>query len=227
MATAKALPLTQTSIGQKALVALTGALLYGFAFVHAAGNLQVFLGREHFNEYAEMLQSMPKVVWGTRLLLLGALLTHVGLVLQILGKARAARPGRYRVEAPIAKDQGILQRYARQTMILSGLVVLAYVAFHLAHLTAGAAPGLGFKEGDVYGNLVRGFQNPAVAVSYIVANLLLGLHLFHGGVALFQTLGLRHPQWDARTRPLAFLVTAIVTLTNIVIPTSILAGLIR
>ena len=218
MATAKALPLTQTSIGQKALVALTGALLYGFAFVHAAGNLQVFLGREHFNEYAEMLQSMPKVVWGTRLLLLGALLTHVGLVLQILGKARAARPGRYRVEAPIAKDQGILQRYARQTMILSGLVVLAYVAFHLVHLTAGAAPGLFYQRGLAYENLVYGMRVPWVAAVYIFANLLLGLHLFHGATALFQTLGLKHAQWDARTKPAALLLVTVIAGANVAIP---------
>lgn len=216
--TAKVLPFQQTSIGQKALVALTGAVLYGFAFVHAAGNLQVFLGQEHFNEYAETLQSMPKVVWATRLVLLGSLLTHVALVIGILGKARAARPGRYHVDAAIANDQSILQRYARQTMILSGLIVFAYLAFHIVHLTAGVAPGLFFHRGMAYENLVYGMRVPWVAGFYIFANLLLGLHLFHGATALFQTLGLKHPQWDARTKPAALLLVAVIVGANVAIP---------
>ena len=215
---AKVLPLQQTSIGQKALVALTGAILYGFAFVHAAGNLQVFLGQEHFNEYAETLQSMPKVVWTTRLVLLGSLLTHVALVVGILGKARAARPGRYHVDAAIAKEQNILQRYARQTMILSGLIVFAYLAFHIVHLTVGVAPGLFFQRGMAYENLVYGMRVPWVAGFYIFANLLLGLHLFHGATALFQTLGLKHPQWDPRTRPAALLLVAVIVGANVAIP---------
>jgi len=219
MATAKALPLTQTSIGKKALVALTGAALYGFAFVHSVGNLQVFLGEEHFNEYAELLQSMPKVVWGNRILLLTCLLVHVALVIQILSQARAARPGRYRVEAPIAKDQSILQRYARQTMILSGLIVFAFLAFHIVHLTAGVAmPGIFFERGLAYQNLVYGMRVPWVAGFYIFANLLLGLHLFHGCVALFQTLGLKHPQWDGRTTPAALAITAVIVGSNVIIP---------
>ncbi|MBX7196311.1 MAG: succinate dehydrogenase cytochrome b subunit [Sandaracinaceae bacterium] len=218
MATAKALPLTQTSIGQKALVALTGVILYGFAFVHAVGNLQVFLGEEHYNAYAEMLQSMPKVVWATRVILLGSLVTHIALVLRILGRAREARPGRYRVDAPIANEQGILQRYARQTMILSGLIVFAYLAFHLVHLTIGVAPGLFFHRGLAYQNLVYGMREPWVAGVYLFANLLLGLHLFHGATALFQTLGLKHPQWDGRTKIAALGVVTLIVGANVIIP---------
>lgn len=215
---AKVLPLQQTSIGQKAMVAITGAILYGFAFAHAAGNLQVFLGQEHFNEYAETLQSMPKIVWATRFLLIGALLTHVALVVSIASKASAARPGRYRVDAPIAKDQGILQRYARQTMILSGLIIFAYLTFHILHLTAGVVPSLFFHRGMAYENLVYGMRQWWVAGFYVFANLLLGLHLFHGATALFQTLGLKHPQWDARTKPAAFALVAVIVGTNVIIP---------
>jgi succinate dehydrogenase / fumarate reductase cytochrome b subunit len=226
MLKAEPLPLLATGAGKKAAVAVTGLALYGFVFVHALGNLQVFLGPKAINAYGEMLHSFPKALWGARAALLLSLLVHVSLTLNIAAKAKAARTGRYKVSAPIA-EQGILQRYARQTMVLTGPILFAYIVFHLAHLTAGVVPGLPFKEGDVYGNLVGGFQNPAVAGSYIVANLLLGVHLYHGGVALFQTLGLRHPQWDTRIRPAAFLVTAVVTLTNVIIPTSIVAGLIK
>lgn len=218
MAQANALSLVETSIGKKTLVALTGAALYGFAFVHALGNLQVFLGAEHFNEYAEMLQSMPKVVWATRLGLLACVVTHMTLVFQIAGRARAARPSRYKVDAPIATEQGILQRYARQSMILSGLILFAYLAFHLAHLTGGVVPGLFYQRGFAYQNLVYGMREPLVAGFYVFANLLLGVHLFHGASALFQTLGLKHRQWDARTRPAALTIAAIITATNVLIP---------
>ncbi|MCS6899993.1 MAG: succinate dehydrogenase cytochrome b subunit [Myxococcales bacterium] len=226
MLKAEPLPLLATGIGKKAVVAITGLVLYGFVFVHALGNLQVFLGREAIKAYRESLHSFPKALWGARAVLLVCLLTHVTLTIDIAAKARAARTTRYKVSAPIA-EQGILQRYARKTMVLSGPILLVYIMFHLAHLTAGVVPGLPFKAGEVYDNLVRGFQNPMVAGLYIVANLLLGLHLYHGGVALFQTLGLRHPQWDAHTRHAAFLVTAVVTATNVIIPTTIAAGLIR
>lgn len=222
----QALPLTQTSIGQKALIALTGAALYGFAFVHALGNLQVFLGREHFNEYAETLQSMPKLVWANRLFLLGCLLVHVVLVVRILSKARRARVTRYRMEAILDPTEGALRRYARQTMILSGLIVLAYLIFHLAHLTAGVVPGVFFERGMAYENLVYGMRVPWIAGFYVFANLLLGLHLFHGATALFQTLGLRHPQWDRRTRPAALGVASVIVATNVVIPFACLARLV-
>jgi len=226
MAQAKALSLVETSIGKKALVALTGAALYGFAFVHAVGNLQVFLGEEHFNEYAELLQSMPKVVWANRLGLLAALLIHVALVIQIASQARAARPGRYKIDAPIAKDQGILERYARQTMILSGFIVFAYLAFHLAHLTGGVVPGLFFERGLAFPNPLYGMRNPPHAGLLVFANLLLGLHLFHGCVALFQTLGLKHAQWDARTKPAALAITAVIVGTNVIIPLACLTRVV-
>ena len=217
MAQAKALALIETSIGKKAVAALTGAALYAFAFVHAVGNLQVFLGREHFNEYAEFLQSMPKVVWGTRIGLLLALLTHIAMVMQIAIGASKARPTRYKVDAAIA-EQSFLQATARKMMVLSGLVLFAYITFHILHLTAGVVPNTFYVHGMAFENLVYGMRNPFIAGFYIFANLLLGLHLFHGAVAIFQTRGLKHPQWDARSKPLALLITAVITVTNVAIP---------
>jgi succinate dehydrogenase / fumarate reductase cytochrome b subunit len=217
MAQAKALALIETSIGKKAIAALTGAAIYAFAFVHAVGNLQVFLGREHFNEYADFLQSMPKVVWGTRIGLLLALITHIVMVVQIAMGASKARTTRYKVDAAIA-EQNFLQATARKMMLLSGLVIFAYITFHILHLTAGVVPSVFYVHGMAFENLVYGMRNPAIAGFYIFANLLLGLHLFHGAVAIFQTLGLKHPQWDARSKPLALLITAVITFTNVVIP---------
>ncbi len=225
MAQAKALALIETSIGKKAIAALTGAAIYAFAFVHAVGNLQVFLGREHFNEYAAFLQSMPKVVWGTRIGLLIALITHIVMVVQIAMGASKARPSRYKVDAAIA-EQSFLQATARKMMLLSGLVIFAYITFHILHLTAGVVPSVFFEHGMAFENLVYGMRNPFIAGFYIFANLLLGLHLFHGAVAIFQTLGLKHPQWDARSKPAALLITAVITFTNVVIPVACVTHLV-
>ncbi len=218
MAVAKALSFTQTSIGQKTLVAVSGLVLYGFVFGHALGNLQVFLGRETFNEYAAFLHSMPHALWLARGVLLLALVTHVTMVARFLIKAKSGRKGRYKIDAPIAKDQSILHRFARQTMPITGLLIFAYIAFHLVHLTIGEAPSLFFHRGWAYENLVYGMRVPWVAGFYIFANLLLGMHLFHGSHAVFQSLGLRHPNWDRFSRPSALGVAALVVATNVIIP---------
>jgi succinate dehydrogenase / fumarate reductase cytochrome b subunit len=111
-------------------------------------------------------------------------------------------------------------------MLLSGLVILAYITFHILHLTAGVVPSVFYVHGMAFENLVYGMRNPAIAGFYIFANLLLGLHLFHGAVAIFQTLGLKHPQWDARSKPAALLITAVITFTNVVIPIACVTHLV-
>jgi succinate dehydrogenase / fumarate reductase cytochrome b subunit len=223
----KALTLTQTTIGKKAIVAVTGAILFGFVIVHLIGNLQVFLGPEHLNAYAEFLHSMPKVVWTVRAVLLVSLVVHVGLTIQLAMQSAAARPSRYHALADLG-DQGPIMRYARKTMILSGPIVAAFVAFHLAHLTIGAdvVQGYRFDPADVYANVVNGFRSPYVTGFYVFANLLLGLHLYHGGHSLLQSLGLRSPRFDRRIRGAAIAFAAFVTLGNVLIPLSVLVRVV-
>lgn len=225
MQQAGVLPLVETSIGKKVLVAVTGAILFGFAAAHAAGNLQVFLGAEVLNHYGETLHSMPAVLWGTRIVLLAAVVIHIALTLSIASRGRAARKSRYKRPGDIA-EESVLSRYARQTMILSGPILAGYLVFHLAHLTGGVVSPLYYEYGDVYGNVIYGFRNPIVAGFYIFSNLLLGLHLFHGGRALFQSLGLRHPQWDVRTNTAALLLAGFITASNVAIPLSIVSRVV-
>lgn len=223
----KALTLTHTGIGKKALIALTGLILFGFVLAHLIGNLQVFLGREHINEYGEMLHSFPKLLWTARIVLLVSLVVHVALTVQLALRNSSARNGRYAM-ARDSGDQPWLLKYARKTMILSGPIVLFFVLFHLAHLTLGAdvIPGYSFVEGDVYGNLVHGFRNPVVAGFYVFANCLLGLHLYHGGQSLLQSLGLRSRNLDTRVNLAASAFALFVTAGNVIIPCAILGGLI-
>lgn len=223
----KALTLTRTSIGKKVLVAITGAILFAFVIGHLIGNLQVFLGPEHLNAYAELLHSMPKALWAVRGILLLSLIVHVVLTVQLALANRAARPSRYHKASDVG-DQGPLMRYARKTMILSGPIVFAFIAFHIAHLTIGAdvVQGYRFDRGDVYLNVIHGFRSVTVTGFYVFANILLGFHLYHGGHSLLQSLGLRSPRFDRRIRGAAMAFAAFVSIGNVLIPLTIMARVV-
>lgn len=223
----KALTLVQTGIGKKALVAITGAILFGFVIVHMIGNLQVFLGPEHLDDYADFLHSMPKLLWAARIVLIVSVVTHIALTIQLATQNRAARGSRYRVNADVAK-QSPIEKYARKTMVLSGLIVLAFVVFHIAHLTLhyDVVPGRQWDETSLYANVIHGFRDPFVSGFYVFANLLLGIHLFHGSHSLLQSIGARSPRFDVRIRNGAIAFATIVSLANVAMPLAILARLV-
>lgn len=221
--TQKALTFGDTTIGKKALLAISGAVLFGFVIQHMLGNLQVFLGPEVFNGYAASLKSIPALVWSVRALLLLALVTHVYLVVQLYRRSLAARPVGYHVKKNIATS------YAGATMKYSGPALLLYIVFHLAHFTF---PGLSFGDRpfstlDVYGNFVSSFQVPWLTLIYVVANLLLGMHLYHGAFSLLQSLGLNHPRYNARARGAARAFAFLVTAGNVAMPLAVLFGVIH
>lgn len=222
-ATHKALTLGDTSIGKKALLAASGAVLFGFVIAHMLGNLQVFLGRSAFNAYAESVKSNAAVLWGARSVLLVALVVHVTLVVQLYTRSLRARPVGYRVKKNIATS------YAAATMKYSGPALLLYILFHLAHFTY---PGLALgayehRPLDVYGNFVSAFQIPWVVLLYVSANLLLGMHLYHGAFSLLQSLGMSHPRFDGRARNGARAFAFLVTTGNVVMPLAVLFGVIQ
>jgi succinate dehydrogenase / fumarate reductase cytochrome b subunit len=222
-ATSKALGLTDTSVGKKALLAVSGVILFGFVIVHMLGNLQVFLGPEVYNHYAETVKGNAALLWGARSVLLVALVTHVALVIQLYRRSLTARPIGYRVKKNIATT------YAAATMKYSGPALLLYILFHLAHFTF---PGmaLGHYEHspmDVYGNFVNAFQIPWVALLYVTANLLLGMHLYHGGFSLLQSLGLNHPRYNDRAKLGARAFALAVTAGNVAMPLAVLFRIIK
>jgi succinate dehydrogenase / fumarate reductase, cytochrome b subunit len=221
-ATQQSLKLGDTTVGRKAALAVSGAILFGFVIQHMFGNLQVFLGPEVYNRYAENMKSLGALVWVARFVLLAALITHVALVVQLYKRSLAARPVAYRVKKNIATS------YAAATMKYSGPALLLYIIFHIAHFTF---PGLSlgdhqFSSRDVYGNFIAGFQLPWVALLYVVANLLLGMHLYHGAYSLLQSLGLNHPRYNARARHGARAFAFLVTAGNVAMPLAVLFGII-
>jgi succinate dehydrogenase / fumarate reductase cytochrome b subunit len=220
----KALTLFDTTIGKKAVMAVTGLVLFGFLTGHMLGNLQIYLGPEALNAYAEKLQSLTPLLWGTRVVVGTSILLHVWMVIDLYTQSLSARPVGYRVTQTIATN------YAAKAMWLSGIVILLFVVYHLAHFTF---PGISMGNyehdtaGQVYLNVVNGFSVPWVAGLYIVAQLVLWTHLFHGAWSLLQTLGLNHPRYNQRSRSVAKLVATVIVVGNISIPVAVMAGVVK
>lgn len=216
----RALLLHQTSIGKKAIVAVTGVVMFGFLVGHMAGNFQVLIfPPEKINEYAAFLKHTPSLLWGTRTMLLLSVIAHIYFSMMLASEASDARPRAY------AKRVNNATNLAALSMRLSGPTIALFIVYHLLHLTFGFMPRAAgpFSETDVYANLTNSFQLWWLAVIYIVAQLMLGLHLFHGAWSFFQTLGLNHPRYNAFRRYFAIGITALIVGGNIAIPTTILA----
>jgi len=209
-----------STLGKKILMAVTGIVLFGFVVGHMLGNLQIYLGAEQLNHYAELLQSNKGLLWTVRSVLLFCVLVHIVAAVQVWLRSRASRPVRYRVFRPPAVD------YAARTMVWSGPIIAVFVVYHLLHLTVGSVHQE-FVRGEVYSNVVAGFSVPWVAALYMIANPLLGFHLYPGLWSLFQTLGLDHPRLAPLRRPFAVVMAALIAAGNISIPLSVLTGVVR
>jgi succinate dehydrogenase / fumarate reductase, cytochrome b subunit len=209
--------LWQAPIGKKAVMAITGVVLFGFAFVHMAGNLQFFLGRTRFDAYGAGIKATPALLWGVRTLLIVSLILHVVSAIQLTALKRQARPQAYKRTANVGGN------YASKSMFLGGLVLLAFLVFHILHFTTGQAHP-NFVEGAAYDNVINGFRVVPVAAFYILAMIALAFHLYHGVWSVFQSLGLNHPRYTPKLKVFAKLFAAVVTLGFVTIPIAVLAG---
>ena len=223
------LRLWQSSIGKKYVMAITGLGLFGFVIIHMLGNLQIYLGPEHLNAYARALKGTPALLWGARTGLLLITVLHITAALQLAAANKRARPIGYDKAKPVASS------FAQRTILISGLIILAFILFHLAHFTLGLVDPqymnlkdpLDPSRQDVYRMMITGFSNPIVSIFYIVAMGLLLLHLSHGVSSLFQSLGLRSKKTFVWMDKLAKGAALVLFLGNASIPLSILAGIIK
>lgn len=219
----------QTTIGKKAIVAVTGVMLFGFVTGHMLGNLQVFSGREAMNAYGALLHAEPAILWTIRLVLLAAVALHILFSVQLALASREARPVGYR------KWSRVKSSYASRTMIWSGPIVGAFLVYHLLHFTIGAVGLDKFVTQDAHGhaipapydNVVAGFQNPVVSIAYIIAMGLLLLHLRHGIWSLFQTIGVNHPSVTPKIQAFASVFSFLLFLGFSSIPVAVLLGIVR
>ncbi|MGC8917254.1 MAG: succinate dehydrogenase cytochrome b subunit [Thermoanaerobaculum sp.] len=209
-----------TTVGKKLVMAVTGLILAVFVLGHMAGNLQIYQGPEKLNHYAQLLRVSMPLLWTVRLVLLLSVILHIVAAVQVTLQNWRSRPQKYAMSAYQEAD------IASRTMIWGGLVVAAFVVYHLLHLTLGSAHP-SFRPGDVYHNVVAGFQVPLVSAFYILANIFLALHLYHGMWSWFQTLGFSHPKYNRARRVFATAYAVIIAVGNISIPVSVLAGWVK
>ena len=212
-----------SSVGGKLIVAVTGLGLVGFLVAHLAGNCLVFAGPEAMAAYAEGLHHYPALLWTLRIGLIAMALAHVTFAIKLNLASRAARPVSY------ARKDFRRATLASRQMVLTGLLVLAYVGYHLAHFTFRiTSPELqALGPYDVHRMVVISFSNPVVSAMYLVAMAATGLHLSHGISSLFQTLGLRQPKYDAVTRRLGPLLGWLLAAGFGSIPLAVLVGLVK
>jgi succinate dehydrogenase / fumarate reductase cytochrome b subunit len=224
-----------TAVGKKYVMAITGIIGIGFIVGHMIGNLKVYLGVVNENGqdvydidvYGEYLREilvpiLPRTyfLWILRLMLIGAVILHVHAAYTLTILNRKARPVKYQS----ARDYQVAN-FASRTMRYTGVIVVLFLFWHLADLTWGWF-NPDFVRGEVYRNLDASLSRVPVALIYIVANIALGIHLFHGTWSLFQSMGWNNPRFNKWRRGLATGLATIVVVGNVSFPIMTMAGVI-
>lgn len=220
------LDLYRSPMTKKVVMAVTGLMLFGFVLGHMIGNLKIYGGADKLDNYAAGLREFGapflghgEFLWIARGGLLAAVLLHIWSAWQLTLINRRARPQRY------VKETHQRSTYASRTMRWGGVILLLFIVYHLLHLTTGDAHS-NFEYGKVYANVVHGFSNPLVSAFYIVAQIALGFHLYHGLWSLFQSVGLSGPRFDPLRQKFAMVFSLVVSLVNISFPVAVLTGFV-
>ena len=226
-ATARPRGLYSTDVGKKYVMAVSGILLMLFVLGHMVGNLKLYLGADSLNTYSEWLRdvgepALPREVllWIVRIVLLAALFLHIDSAARLTRSNRRARPVRYGSRREFAAAD-----FASRTMRWTGVIIALFVVFHLLDLTWGTA-NPDFRTGDPYANVVASFERVPVSIVYILANLALAVHLYHGAWSLFQSMGWSHPRYNAWRRRFAIGFAVLIGVGNISFPIAVLTGVV-
>ncbi|MBL0172441.1 MAG: succinate dehydrogenase cytochrome b subunit [Gemmatimonadaceae bacterium] len=207
----------QSTIGKKIVMAVTGIIGILFVIGHMSGNLLMFKGQDAMHHYALLLRTSMPLLYVVRSVLLAAVVLHAVSAYQLTMRARAARPDDYAVRKPQVTT------LAAKTLRWGGVLLLAFIVFHLLQLTLGVVHPR-FTHLDPYNNVVIGLSNPFVAALYIVAMLALAMHLYHGIWAVVRTLGMARPSTQPLKRTVALVVAVVVAAGFLIIPIATLAG---
>jgi succinate dehydrogenase / fumarate reductase cytochrome b subunit len=223
----QAIRLYRSTVGKKVVMALTGFVLFGFVLLHMYGNLKAFQGPDKINAYAEGLRTLGapllghgQLLWIARIALIVSAAVHVVAAVQLWVLGRAARP------VPYHTPPRLELTYASRTMRWGGVIIFLYVAYHLMHFTFGTVHA-SFVPGDVYHNLVTGFQAWPVTAVYVAATGALGFHLYHGVWSALQTLGVAHPRYNRYRRVAAAVFAVAITVGFISVPAAVVVGVLR
>jgi succinate dehydrogenase / fumarate reductase cytochrome b subunit len=217
----------RSAVGKKWVMALTGIMIMGFVFGHAFGNLKVYFGADDFNHYGEFLRDilvplLPRTwfLWIFRSGLIVAFALHIHAAWSLTRMNQRARGDGYRQD----RDWQAAN-VASTSMRWTGIVIGLFVVFHLADLTWGTV-NPDYVRGDVYRNFVATFSRPPVAIIYLIANVALVVHLFHGAWSMFQSLGLNNPRWNKWRRGFAIGFAATVGAMNLSFPLAVMTGIV-
>jgi succinate dehydrogenase / fumarate reductase cytochrome b subunit len=215
----------RSAVGKKWVMAISGIALLGYVLVHMIGNLKLFLGAEELDHYGEYLRELlvpilPRTVtlWLLRIGLIAAFVLHIHAAYTLTRMNHRARPQAY-----AGKRDYVAADFAARSMRWTGVIVLLYLVFHLADLTWGTA-NADYVRGDPYNNLVYSFERIPVAIIYIVANVALAIHIFHGAWSMFQSLGLNSPRFNLWRRRFAQGFAAIILVGNVSMPVAVMVG---
>ena len=217
----------QTAVGKKYVMAITGLALLGFVVVHMIGNLHLYEGPIQVNAYGEALRDLGGHLVPRTLLLW---LLRVGLIVFFALHIHSAVSLTRLNESSNARYQGgrdyIAANFASRTMKWSGPIILLYLVFHLADLTWGWFLDEDYVRGDVYHNVVESMSSLPVAIIYVVANVVLAIHIFHGAWSMFQSLGMNSPKFNPMRRGIAATLAGVILVGNLSFPIAVQTGLI-
>ena len=218
----------RSAVGKKWIMAVTGIMLLGFVFAHMVGNLKIYLGAGPLNTYAEWLRNLgepalPRTVllWIMRIGLIGAFFLHIVSAAQLTRMNHRARPSKYQSPRDYAAAS-----FASRTMRWTGVIVGLYLIFHLMDLTWGNA-NPSYVRGDTYANVIHSFKRVPVAIVYILANIALAIHIFHGAWSMFQSLGLNNPKWNKARRSFAIGFATLIGVANVSFPLMVVTGVVK
>jgi succinate dehydrogenase / fumarate reductase cytochrome b subunit len=213
--------LYSTAVGKKYAMAISGMVLMAFVLAHMVGNLKIYLGASSLDRYSHWLRevgepALPQqtLLWAVRIVLLVALVVHLHAAYALTQMNRHARPVKYASKRDFAAAD-----FASRTMRWTGIIVLLFVIFHLLDLTWGPA-NPDFVKGDPYHNVITSFQRIPVALVYVIANVALGVHLYHGAWSMFQSMGWTRP----RRREFAVVFAGLIVLGNVSFPIAVMIG---
>lgn len=226
----------KSSILSKVVMAVTGFMLVGYVVIHTCGNMLIFLGQDSINSWAEFLHSLGPVLWILRAVLLAALVLHIITSIRLKVHNNSSTPVKYAVK------RYVKAKLTSRTMIWTGLMILAFVVYHIMHFTLhitnpqdvfpqnytpdNAVSDVLMARTDVFTMVVLGFQNIGISIAYIIAVILVGFHLNHAIQSMFQTLGWNHPRYFDRVVSGSVTLSVLVVLCLISIPISIMLNLV-
>ena len=218
----------RSAVGKKYVMAVTGVIMMGFVFAHMVGNLKMYMGAEEMNHYGEFLRALaypivPRsgALWILRLALIASLILHVHATYALTMMNRRSRPTKYQSE----RDY-VAATFAARSMRWTGVIVLLFIVYHLLDLTFGPA-NPNFQQAMPYENTIASFKRWPVALFYIVANLALGVHLYHGAWSLFQSVGWNRRRFNPWRRTFATAFAAIIVAGNVSFPLAVMTGVLK